>query len=79
MNFDLDTKEGMDNAIEWTQNIIDSLNDHGIWHVPRSDATFQFDKVNKVVRVYSLYAREPSIRRVLEAMGYTIEDPLRKM
>ena len=72
MNYDLDTKEGMVNAIIWTKKLIDSLNDGGTWLVPRSGTMVTFDKKKQIATVDAPFARDPSVTRVLAAMGWKI-------
>ena len=43
MNYDLDTKQGMVNAITWTKKLIAQLNDGGTWIVPRSGTMVTLD------------------------------------
>lgn len=72
MNYDLDTKEGMVNAITWTKKLITHLNDGGQWIVPRSGTCVTFDKKTQTAVVDAPFARDPSITRVLAAMGWRI-------
>lgn len=72
MNYDLDTKEGMMNAIMWTKKLIAQLNDGGKWLVPRSGTVVTFDKKTQTATVAAPFARDPSVTRVLKAMGWKI-------
>jgi len=72
MNYDLDTKQGMVNAIIWTKKLIEQLNDGGKWVVPRSGTIVTFDKKKQIATVNAPFARDPSVTRVLEAMGWKI-------
>lgn len=74
MNWDVDTPEGMANAIEWTANLLDGLADGATWAVPRSGSIIRIDKQNRrATRLFGL-APETSIQKVFEAMGWTWED-----
>lgn len=72
MNYDLDTKQGMVNAITWTKKLIAQLNDGGTWIVPRSGTMVTFDKKTQTATIDAPFARDPSVTRVLEAMGWKI-------
>lgn len=72
MNYDLDTKEGMVNAIIWTKKLIESLNDGGTWLVPRSGTIVTFDKKTQTATIDAPFARDPSVTRVLANMGWKI-------
>ena len=71
MNYDLDTKEGMTNAMRWTQLLVDQLKDNGQWVVPRSDTLVSIDKTANTVTIAGRHP-EPSIKRVFNAMGWTV-------
>ena len=71
MNFDLDTKEGMANAVLWTQNIVDTIKDGGSWIVPRSGTVVFVNKTNRVATIYSLIP-DTAIPRVFKAMGWEV-------
>lgn len=73
MNYDLDTEEGMSNAVEWTRNLIDQIVDGGTWIVPRSGTLVHIDKHNRRCTIVGL-AHDGSIGRVLTAAGYTVID-----
>jgi hypothetical protein len=75
MNWDVDTPEGLANAVRWMEEqFLPQLADGGKWTVPRSCSIIQVDKRNKrAVRLFGL-APEPSIQKVFEAMGWTWED-----
>lgn len=73
MNYDLDTKEGMSNAVRWTESMIASIADGGLWIVPRSMSTVQINKTTKKADIVSFYP-DPSLGRVLREMGYTVTE-----
>lgn len=72
MNYDLDTKEGMVNAMLWTRKLIDTLNDGGSWLVPRSGTVVTVDKKTKTATVSAPFMRDPSVIRVLTALGWKV-------
>ena len=73
MNYDLDTKDGMNNAKRWTQSMIDNIADGGMWVVPRSMSTVQINKTAKKADIVS-FIPDPSLGKVLRAMGYTVTE-----
>lgn len=71
--YDLDTEEGMASAIAWTNRTLASLNDDGIWIVPRSGMLIRvLSHRDKLVRVLEGETADPSIPRVLKAAGWAI-------
>lgn len=70
--YNLDTKEGMTNAILWTKKLINSLNDGGKWLVPRSGTVVTFDKKKQIATVDAPFMSDPSVTRVLKAMGWKV-------
>lgn len=66
---DLNTKEGMDAAVEWTQVVIDTLKDGGVWAVPCCGSLYTFFKSKKQFSVVG--AGDPAIDRVLRTMGWS--------
>jgi hypothetical protein len=71
MNYDLDTEEGLANAIEWTNNVLDHLKEGGVWYVPRSCSTVQVvSHERKEIKCASLLP-DPSLHRVLREAGWT--------
>ena len=72
MNFDLDTTEGMNNAVKWTGDMFALMNDGASWGIPRSGTLVQINKKEKVATITIGFMPDPSIRRVIEAMGWTV-------
>lgn len=70
-NYDMDTDEGMENAMRWMQQLVDTISDGGVWGVPRSNSIYKFDKKNHVAS--RLFGGEPGIERVLQGIGYAID------
>jgi hypothetical protein len=63
-----------DYDIKWTQRLIDTLKDGGMWMVPKSQNVFRFDKGMKIATlteggVDSLFYQ---IKKVLEILGWTV-------
>ena len=73
MNYNLDTQDGMANAIAWTKAMLAQLGDFGVWIVPRSGSLVHFDQTKKTAKVVSLLP-DPSLARVLTAMGFTVTE-----
>ncbi len=70
-DFDLDTKQGMVNAIMWTKQLISTLKDGGTWVVPRSGTLVRVDKKTQTATLTSAVP-DPSITKVLTAMGWKV-------
>lgn len=70
--YDLDTKDGMNNAITWTRNLFDTIKDGGAWMVPRSMTMVRVNHTDKVATIIVGLVPDPSLRRVIEAMGWTV-------
>jgi hypothetical protein len=71
MNYDLSTKEGMANAVRWQQRLVDTLNTHATWAVPRSGTIVNINKETKTATITCMLAPDPSIAHVFRAMGWT--------
>ena len=72
MNYDLDTKKGMANAVEWTTQLFMQMNEGGKWIVPRSGTLITVYPERKFVEIYEGFAPDPSIERVIKAMGWNV-------
>lgn len=71
-SWDLNTAEGMENAIKWQLKLFSTLADGGKWIVPRSGTIFTVHhKTKTVVRALG-FAPEPDIERVIRAAGWTV-------
>jgi len=73
-NFDIDTDEGMANAVAWQKKVFAALCDGGRWVVPRSMSTYEVNHTTKTVRRVMGMNEEPIIRRVIEASGWKYEE-----
>lgn len=74
MNYNLDTKAGMANAVQWTNNTLNLLKDGGVWMVPRSGTqVIMLDHKTRKCRVVEGFASDLSIKKVLRAGGWLIE------
>ena len=72
MNYDLDTEEGMANAVQWTREHFAKLKDGGMWAIPRSGTFAAVHHSAKTVTLLMGYKPDPSIARVIKAMGWTV-------
>lgn len=70
--YDLDTKDGMNNAVTWTRNMFETIKDGGAWMVPRSMTMVCVNHTDKVATIIVGLVPDPSLRRVIEAMGWTV-------
>ena len=71
-NYDLDTKEGMVNAMLWTKQLVNNIRDGGKWLIPRSGTVVTFDKKKQIATVDAPFGTDTSVTRVLKAMGWKI-------
>lgn len=71
MNWNIDTAEGLANAVDWAQRLMNALSDKATWGVPRSGTTIIIDKAAKTATIHSLLP-DPSIPRVFKAMGWQV-------
>jgi len=71
-DYDLDTKDGMNNAVKWTRAMFDTINDDGVWMVPRSMTMVRINKRERIATLIVGIAPDPSLKRVIEAMGWTV-------
>ena len=68
----LNTEEGMKEAIQWQRALIDSLVDGGTWVVPRSGTIITFNKQTRTATFTLQGDPEPDIQRVLLRMGWDV-------
>jgi len=76
-SYDLDTEEGMANAVRWTTNTLGRLRNGGVWHIPRSG--LQITVVSHADKTYSVNFElssiiDPSVEQVLQAAGWRRAD-----
>lgn len=72
---DINTKEGMAQAIAWTQQHLQRLSSGGAWVIPRSGTIVRVYHTAKLAAITPGFAPDPSIPKVLEAMGWTVAYP----
>ena len=72
MNYDINTTEGMNNAVTWTRNMFNNIKDGGTWIVPRSMTMIRINHKDKIATILVGLVPDPSIKRVIEAMGWTV-------
>lgn len=73
MNYDLDTEEGMANAVAWQERHLARIAEGGVWMVPRSGSLYQIFKEKKIAVRLTGFA-EDSIAKVFAKMGWVIRD-----
>lgn len=74
MNYDINTPKGMANAVTWTRKLMGSLNDGGVWIVPRSGTmVIVLSYAARRCRVKEGFASDLVIKKVLRASGWLIE------
>jgi hypothetical protein len=69
----INTKQGMQDAVRWTENLFNQIKPGGTWMVPRSGTVLQIFHSAKLVRITAGPVPDPSLARVIEAMGWTVE------
>lgn len=72
-NMNIDTPEGMKNAVAWQEAHIARMADGGVWAVPRSGSFYTISKATKTA-VRTGLLPEPTIERVFEAMGWSVKE-----
>lgn len=73
MNYDIKTKEGMANAVAWTEKLFTLMaGDGAIWGIPRSETLVRVYPSKKEVVITNGVMPEESLTLVIEAMGWTI-------
>lgn len=73
MNFDTETKDGMENAVRWTEAMISQIRDGGVWMIPRSGTLVQVSHKDKTVKIIAGIFPEKTLRRVFAAMNWTVK------
>ncbi len=72
--FDLNTVGGMNRAVEWTRDLFESLNDGGVWIVPRSGTIVQVFKSERRVIITNGPFPDTSLGRVIKNMGWAVTE-----
>lgn len=72
MNYDINTEEGMNNAVKWTQATFDMIRTGGNWAIPRSGTIVTVDHTTKTAYIIKGRAPEPDTERVIKAMGWEV-------
>lgn len=70
----IDTPQGMREAIAWQTKLVNAITQGGRWVVPRSGSIYMIDKEGKRAKRVPGLLPEPTITRVFLAMGWTVED-----
>lgn len=73
-NFNIDTEEGLANAVKWTNHVFSLIVDGGRWIVPRSMSAYEINHGTKTVRRVLGAFPEPIIERVIKAAGWKYEE-----
>jgi hypothetical protein len=71
----INTKDGMAQAVAWQQKWVDGVKEGGVWVVPRSGNIIRISHRNRTATVVSSLVSEPDIRKVFEEMGWRYVDP----
>ena len=70
----INTKEGMSQAIGWTTEYIKQIKDGGVWIVPRSGTVVWIYHSAKRVSIYEGHRPDTSIAKVFKAMGWDVQE-----
>ena len=68
----IETKEGMAEAVAWQRQHLSLIKEGGVWIVPRSGATYTISHKAKMAVMTPGFAPEPDIKRVFNAMGWRV-------
>lgn len=72
--FDLDTAQGLADAVDWVNTKLTAIPEGGFWLVPRSGSKYEVDRAKHTVRrVYGLFD-EIAIERAIKAARWTFID-----
>ena len=72
-NYDLHTREGLENSKLWLSHALTLLSDNGIWGIPRSSTVVRINKQKKIATVLHQDSPDVSIELVFEALGWIVE------
>ncbi len=72
LDYNIDTVEGMKNAVAWQLKLFSTIRDGGVWLVPRSGTAYTVHHAKKTVVRRLGFAPEPDIERVIRAAGWTV-------
>jgi hypothetical protein len=69
-HFDLNTEQGMKNAVKWTLHLLNNIRRGGVWFIPRSFTTVTV--ISHDDRTYDISnpASEPDVIRVLDRCNW---------
>jgi|688.fasta_scaffold00210_61 hypothetical protein len=62
-------------TLDWCQWVVDSLNDGGVWMVPRSGVAFRVDKSSQTLTLVVGDAGDPDVletRRAFACIGWEV-------
>ena len=74
MNYNIDTIEGMNNAVEWQAQMLSVLVDGGRWVVPRSGSIWEINRTTRTARLCAQILPDPLVVRVFKASGWKVVD-----
>lgn len=70
----IDTEQGMKDAVAWQEAHIAFVKDGGTWIVPRSNTFITINHKDKRATFVSSANPEPTIVRVFKAMGWEVDE-----
>ena len=73
VNYDLDTPEGMANAVSWTNSHLNMIREGGVWMVPRATSWYTVSHKDKTLTRRGMKP-DTAINRVAKAAGWRVID-----
>lgn len=78
MNFDLNTKQGLQNSVNWLNDHLSNINEGGTWLIPRSGNAYTIKHSTKtVVHIAELFP-DPYLDKVFIAAGWKVQKVISK-
>lgn len=78
MNFDLKTKEGLQNSVKWLSEHLSLIKEGGTWFIPRSGNAYTIIHSRKTAVHAMELLPDPSLDKVFIAAGWTVEKSISK-
>jgi hypothetical protein len=70
-NFDINTPQGMQNSVAWTNNMLRQIKSGGVWFVPRCASSYVVDHDKKTLTRKGMKP-DKAINRVLAEAGWKV-------
>lgn len=73
-SYDLDTKQGVKNSVDWLNGFISRIRDGGMWMVPRSGTVYEIRHATKTAVKVMGALPDKSLDLVFRAAGWKVVD-----